>query len=98
MWYSIRGFVANTRNRNGEIYGFVRYAKVRDVDKLLKALNHVCFGQYCVRDVLSRFDRNVVREGEGAGVRKVAEERVGVKAREREKEKKRKEVLTAVTL
>jgi hypothetical protein len=42
-----------------EVYGFVRYAKVRDVDKLLKALNNVCFGQYCVRAVLARFDRKV---------------------------------------
>ena len=56
-------FVANTRNRNGEVYGFVRYAKVRDVDNLLKAVNNVCFGQYCVRAVLARFDRKGVRRG-----------------------------------
>jgi hypothetical protein len=41
----------------GEVYGFVTYAKVRDVEKLLKAVNNVCFGQYCVCAVLSRFDR-----------------------------------------
>jgi len=82
-------YVADTRNRNGEVYGFVRYGKVREVDKLLKALNNVCFGQYCVRAVLGRFDRKVVREGEGVGVRKVAEERVGVKAREREKKERK---------
>jgi len=56
-------FVANTRNRNSEVYGFVRYAKVRDVGKLLKAVNNVCFGQYCVRAVLARFDRKGVRRG-----------------------------------
>jgi len=55
--------VANNRNRNGEVYGFVRYAKVRDVDKLLKAVNNVCFGQYCVRAVLARFDRKRERRG-----------------------------------
>ena len=31
-------FVANTRNMYDEVYGFVRFAKVRDTDKLLKAL------------------------------------------------------------
>lgn len=69
-------FVANNRNTNGEVYGFVRYAKVRDVDKLLKSLNTVCFGQYCVCVVLARFDkkkpRKEVKEGvkvrEGGGV------------------------------
>jgi len=61
--------VANNRNKNGEVYGFVRYAKVRDVDKLLKVLNNICFGQYCVRAMLARFDRKgvEVREGEGVG-------------------------------
>lgn len=65
--------MANNRNRNGEVYGFVRYAKVRNVDKLLKALNNICFGQYRVRAVLARFDRKgerrgvEVREGEGVG-------------------------------
>ena len=37
---------------------------------MLKALNNVCFGQYCVRAVLARFDRkrdNVVRKDEGVG-------------------------------
>lgn len=38
-------FVASNRNMNGDVYGFVRYAKVRDMDKLLKALNNVSFGQ-----------------------------------------------------
>ena len=56
-------FVANNRNRNSEVYRFVRYAKVRDVGKLLKAVNNVCFGQYCVRAVLARFDRKGERRG-----------------------------------
>jgi len=66
-------FVANNRNKNSEVYAFVWYAKVRDVDKLLKALNNVCFGQYCVRVVLAKFDKkgsrkgDVVRKGEGVG-------------------------------
>lgn len=37
-------FVAPNRNMNGDIYGFVHFANVCDVDKLLKALNNVCFG------------------------------------------------------
>ena len=60
MWYILEDvFIANTRNRNGEVYDFVRYTKVRDVDKMLKALNNVCFGQYCVCAVLAGFDRKL---------------------------------------
>lgn len=80
-------FVANNRNRFGQVFGFVRYAKVRDVDKLLKALNNVCFGQYRVNAVLARFDRKVVREGEGVGGKKEVVEGRGAKVREREREK-----------
>ena len=58
-------FVANNRHCNGVVYGFV---KVRDVDKQLKALNNVCFGQYCVHAKLARFDKSKrVREFEGDG-------------------------------
>lgn len=58
---------------NGDVYDFVRYVKVRDVNKLLKALNNVCFGQYSVHAKLARFDKSVskevvrVRDGEGDG-------------------------------
>jgi len=82
-------FVANTRNRNGEVYGFVRYAKVRDVDKLMKALNNVCFGNYCVCAVLARFDRKVVREDDGA--RRKKEGVAGGGAKEGLEGEKRKE-------
>jgi len=53
--------VANKRNVNGDVYGFVRYAKVHDKNKLLKALINVCFGQYNVRDMLARFDKKNYR-------------------------------------
>jgi len=33
--------VAGKRNVNGDVYDFVRYRNVRDVDKLLKAVNNV---------------------------------------------------------
>jgi len=42
----------------------VCYAKVRDVDKILKALNNVCFGQYNVCAKLPRFDKKVSKEVE----------------------------------
>ena len=73
-------FVANNRNRNGEVYGFVQYAKVRNMNKLLKALNNVCFGQYCIRAMLARFDRkdakngDLVRKGEGVRGKVVGKE------------------------
>jgi len=94
-------FVANNRNRNGEVYGFVRFANVRDVDKLLKALNNVCFGRYCVCVMLARFDRKGERKGiemrEGEGVGGKAGGSLGgevVKVRKKEAEgEKRKEGL-----
>lgn len=41
-------FLSRKRNKQGHIYGFARYANVRDVEKLLKALNDVTFGQFRV--------------------------------------------------
>lgn len=37
-------YLASKRNVNGGAFGFVRYSKVKDVEKLLKALNNVWFG------------------------------------------------------
>jgi len=36
-------FVPRKRKVNGEVYGFVRYFKVHDINKLLRAVNDVCF-------------------------------------------------------
>ena len=67
--------VPSRRNANGEVYGFVRFSKVRDVGKLLKAVNAVCFSNYRVRAKIARFDRNVGIEGklerDGAEVREL---------------------------
>jgi hypothetical protein len=50
-------YVARKRNKQGQPYGFVRYSNVRDVAKLVKALNAVCFGDFRVRARVARFDR-----------------------------------------
>jgi len=50
--------VPNKPNVNGEVYGFVRFSKVRDVSKLLKAVNAVCFGNFRVMAKVARFDRS----------------------------------------
>lgn len=41
--------VPSKRDVNGERYGFVRFANVRNVSKLLKAVNEVYFGNFRVR-------------------------------------------------
>jgi hypothetical protein len=51
-------YVAKKRNRYGEPYGFVKFSNVRDVTKMTKALNAVCFGQFRVRASVAKFDRN----------------------------------------
>jgi hypothetical protein len=60
-------YVARKRNKLGQPYGFVRFSNVRDISKLSKALNAVCFGEFCVRARLARFDRydGSYRESEG---------------------------------
>ena len=61
--------IGSNKNMNGDVYGFVRYSKVRDVDKLLKALNNVYFGQYHVCTKLARFDKRGPKVGEAVRVR-----------------------------
>jgi len=54
----------------------VRYSNVRDISKLLKAVNSVCFGNVRVKAKVARFDKVAVKEvemvseevGKGKGV------------------------------
>jgi len=66
--------VPSKQNVNREIFGFVRYSKVKDFGKLLKAVNVVCFVHFRVRAKVARFDRSYVS--------KEKEERVGVGVRD----------------
>jgi len=43
-------------NALGEVYGFVKFSNVRDVHKLLKAVNVVWFGNWRVQARVARFD------------------------------------------
>ncbi|GAU25531.1 hypothetical protein TSUD_280160 [Trifolium subterraneum] len=60
-------YVAKKLNKFGEPYGFVKFSKVKDVKKLLKALNVVYFGHFRVRARVARFDRNDAMEGRSSG-------------------------------
>lgn len=57
-------YLARKRNVNGGVFGFVRYGKVRDVDKLLKALNNVWFGDCKVVAKVASFDRFENQKGD----------------------------------
>ena len=50
-------YLAKKRNVNGGVFGFVRYGKVMNVEKLLKALNNVWFGDCRVVAKVASFDR-----------------------------------------
>lgn len=50
-------YLARKRNVNGDVFSFVRYGKVKDVEKLLKALNNVWFGDWRVVAKVASFDR-----------------------------------------
>jgi hypothetical protein len=57
-------YLARKRNVNGAVFGFVRYGKVKDIDKLLKAVNNVWFGDCKVVVKVSSFDRFGNKRGE----------------------------------
>ena len=55
----------------------MRYSNVRDISKLLKAVNSVCFGNVRVKAMVARLDKAAVKDeemvseevGKGKGVR-----------------------------
>jgi hypothetical protein len=59
-------YLARKRNVNGALFGFVCYTKVKDVDKLLKAVNNVWFGNCKVVTKVSSFDRHGNKRSEGS--------------------------------
>lgn len=73
--------VPSKRNVSGDSYGFVRFANVCNMSKLLKAVNDVYFGNFRVRAKVARFDRSdakvMVREGVDAREKAVAEGKKG---------------------
>lgn len=69
--------VPGKRNVHGELYGFVRFLKVKDVGKLLKEVNDVCLGNFRVRAKVACFYSSAVLVGWG----ECAEEGVGVGVR-----------------
>ena len=68
MW-NHRGLVPREETeREWGGFGFVRYGNVRDVDKLLKALNNVWFGDCRVVAKVASFDR-LGNKNQGVGVK-----------------------------
>jgi len=61
-------YLARKRNVNGGVFSFVRYGNVKDVDKLLKALNNVWFGDCRVVAKVASFDR-LGNKNHGEGVK-----------------------------
>ncbi|PNX68338.1 RNA recognition motif, partial [Trifolium pratense] len=56
-------FVAKKRNRYGQPYGFVKFSNVKNVSKLMNALNNVWFGYFRVKASVALFDRNASELG-----------------------------------
>jgi len=51
-------FVAPRCNARGQAYGFVRFLQVKDVDKMVQALNNVWFGDFQIWAKVAKFQRN----------------------------------------
>jgi len=83
-------FLSRKRNKQGQIYGFARYVNVRDVEKMLKALNNISFGQYCVWAKVARFGRQPL-EVVKPSVREVVR---GVAVREKEQNRDVRKIMT----
>lgn len=62
-------YLAQKRNVNGGVFSFVCFGKVKDVEKLLKALNNVWFGDWKVVSKVANVGRtgNNRREGRERG-------------------------------
>ncbi|XP_045791437.1 uncharacterized protein LOC123886142 [Trifolium pratense] len=56
-------FVAKKRIRYGQPYGFVKFSNVKNVSKLMNALNNVWFGYFRVKASVALFDRNAPELG-----------------------------------
>lgn len=58
-------YLVRKRNVNGGVFGFVRYCKVKDAEKLLKAVNNVWFSDRKVVAKVASFDKNGKSQKEG---------------------------------
>jgi len=58
-------YLAKKCNVNGDVFGFVRYSKVKDLEKLLKAVNNIWFGDCKVVAKVFAYDRYGQKRGEG---------------------------------
>jgi len=50
-------YVSRNRNASKQVFGFVCFTNVRNVDKLNEALNKVYFGQQRIQANVAQFDR-----------------------------------------
>ncbi|PNY00444.1 putative sulfate transporter [Trifolium pratense] len=67
-------YVAKKRNNYGQPYGFIKFSNVRDVTKMMRALNNVWFGHFRVRASVAMFDRNDPGAGRRMEIKKGGEE------------------------
>jgi hypothetical protein len=73
-------FLARRRNARGRRFGFVRFSKVRDKEKMVRALNQVWFGTFKVYANIAAFKRSEEKREEG-GVRVETSEKMTEKGK-----------------
>lgn len=86
-------YISRYRNVRGQTYGFVRFANVRNIEKLSKALNTVYYGDFRMFANVARFDMFAKNDNKVKGM--VREERLVVV---REKKVKVSEVVGKVAM
>jgi hypothetical protein len=73
-------FLARRRNARGRRFGFVRFSKVRDKEKMVRALNQVWFDTFKVCANIAAFNRSTEKQKDG-GVRVETSEKVTEKGK-----------------
>jgi hypothetical protein len=62
-------YIANRKNRLGQMYAFCRYIKVSNSDTLIDSLSKVWIGKLRLHAKVARFERNAVQNNSRTGVK-----------------------------
>lgn len=62
-------FCPGKHDKEGKLFGFVRFAKDSDGERILEGLNNLWFGSYKLRDFSPKYKRGVIPRSNGEGIR-----------------------------
>ncbi|KAJ0907903.1 putative RNA recognition motif domain, nucleotide-binding alpha-beta plait domain superfamily [Helianthus annuus] len=66
----VDAYIARKRDKKGVRFGFVRFVRVKDANKMIKALNRLNFYGWYIRANVARYDKDGRKTGDKHWVRK----------------------------